>query len=152
MSDEDDIDEVRPAGKRRPDEAFGDAPRRRRDEDEPRPRGRRDDDDDQDFDDEPRVRRRREEDEGDVTGGLIPYKNGRALASYYCGVFSLIPCLGAILGPIAVILGFLGFSYANKHPRASGKAHAIVGIVLGLLTTLGHLGVIILMVIGAIAK
>ena len=149
MPDEDEIDEVRPAKKRRPDdEAFGEAPRRSRDEDEPHPRRRRDDDD---FDDQPRVRRRDEE-EGDVTGGLIPYKNGKALMSYYCGVFSLIPCLGALLGPIAVLLGFLGFSYANKHPRASGKAHAIVGIVLGLLTTLGHLGVIILIAIGALSK
>jgi hypothetical protein len=151
MSDEEEnIEETRPLRPTRPEkEAFGEAPRPPRAEDKPR-RPRRDDDDD--FDDEPRVRRRDDEEEGDVTGGLIPYKNGKALASYYCGVFSLIPCFGAILGPIAIILGFLGFSYANKHPKAAGKAHAIVGIVLGLLTTLGHLGVVLLIAIGALSK
>src|SRR5438128_5239169 len=94
-----------------------------------------------DFDDDrPRRRHRQYDDEqGDATGGLIPYKNGMALMSYYTGVFSLIPCLGIILGPVAVILGVLGFRYANAHPKASGKAHAIVGIVLGSLVILGHL-------------
>lgn len=146
--DEENIEETRPLRPARPEkEAFGEVPRTPRAEDKPR-RPRHDDD----FDDEPRRRRRDDEEEGDVTGGLIPYKNGKALASYYCGVFSLIPCLGAILGPIALILGFLGFSYANKHPKASGKAHAIVGIILGLLTTLGHLGVVLLVIIAAASK
>jgi hypothetical protein len=151
MSDEEEnIEETRPLRPTRPEkEGFGEAPRAPRSQDQPR-RPRRDDDDD--FEDEPRVRRRGEEEEGDVTGGLIPYKNAKALASYYCGVFSLIPCLGGVLGPIALILGFLGFSYANKHPKASGKAHAIVGIILGLLTTLGHLGVVLLILIGALSK
>jgi|SRR5580765_1302871 len=125
--------------------------RRRRDDDdyEERPRSRRRDDEDDFEDDRPR---RRQREEGDATGGLIPYKNAKALASYYCGVFSLIPCLGGILGPIAIILGFMGYGYANKHPRASGKAHAIVGIVLGSLVTLGHLAVVLLIIVGALAK
>src|SRR5262245_35440375 len=110
----------------RPDEPS----RRRDDDDRPRHRSREDDEFDDDFD---RPRRRRREDEPDATGGLIPYKNGMALASYYTGVFSLIPCFGLILAPIALVLGILGFNYANKHPTARGKAHAIVGIVLGAL-------------------
>jgi hypothetical protein len=147
VPNEDEIDDVLPAKSNRPDDqAFGEAPKKPREPD-PARASRRDD-----FEDEPRVRRRREEEEGDATGGLIPYKNAKALMSYYCGVFSLIPCLGAILGPIAIILGFLGFSYANKHPKAAGKAHAIVGIVLGSLVTLGHLGIIVLMLIGALGR
>jgi hypothetical protein len=124
--------------------------------DEPAPRRRENDDrlrpDEDDLDEQPVRRRRREDEEADATGGLIPYKNGKALAAYYCGVFSLIPCVGLILGPIALVLGILGWKYAKEHPRARGQGHAIAGIVLGLLVLLGHLGVILLMVIGAIAK
>ena len=110
--------------------------RRNRDDDElsERPRRRRDEDDYEDPGDR-RARRGR----GDATGGLIPYKNAKALASYYCGVFALIPCLGAILGPVALILGFMGLAHANKMPESKGKAHAIVGIVLGGLVILGHI-------------
>ncbi len=148
MPNEDEIDDVLPAKNNRPDDqAFGETPRKPREPDLARARVR-----DDAFDDAPRVRSRREDDEGDATGGLIPYKNAKALMSYYCGVFSLIPCLGAILGPIAVVLGFLGFSYANKHPKAAGKAHAIVGIVLGSLVTLGHLAIVVLMLVGALSK
>ena len=35
--------------------------------------------------------------QGDATGGVIPYKNGPALAAYYLGIFSLIPCGGLLL-------------------------------------------------------
>jgi hypothetical protein len=114
-------------------------------EDEDRPRRRRRDDE---YEEEDRPRRRKR-DEGDATGGLIPYKNGKALAAYYTGVFSLIPCLGAILGPIAVVLGIMGLKYAKKHPIASGQAHAVVGIVLGGLTALGNIGGAIALIVSA---
>jgi hypothetical protein len=84
-------------------------------------------------DDRPRRRRRDDDDEGDATGGVIPYKNGTALAAYYCGVFSFIPGLGCLLGPVAIVLGVMGVLYANKYPKAKGKGHAIAGIVLGLV-------------------
>ncbi|HLZ08333.1 MAG TPA: DUF4190 domain-containing protein [Chloroflexota bacterium] len=127
----------------RPDE-----PAARPDDDRPRRRRREDDDFDDDFD-RPR-RRRREEDESDATGGLIPYKNGMALGSYYCGVFSLIPCFGLVLAPIALVLGFMGLGHAKKHPTARGQAHAWVGIVLGALVLLGHIGFVIVMLLGGL--
>lgn len=91
----------------------------------------RDEEDEQDEDERPRRRRRRDEDDDD--GGvstLIPYKNPKALTAYYCGVFALIPCLGAILGPIALIFGILGLKAVRAHPRMHGTGHAIAGIVL----------------------
>jgi hypothetical protein len=121
--------------------------RARDDFEDDRPRRRRAEEDHDEEDDRPRRRRRREE--GDATGGLIPYKNGKALAAYYTGVFSLIPCLGAILGPIAVVLGIMGLNYAKQHPRASGQAHAVVGIVLGGLTALGNIGAVIAIAVAA---
>lgn len=62
---------------------------------------------------------------------LIPYKNPMALISYYLGIFSLFPCLGAFMGIAALILGVKGLKVANAHPEAKGKAHAIVGIICG---------------------
>ncbi len=121
-------------------EEFDDAPARR-------PRRPRDDDDDR-----PRRRRRDDDDEGDATGGVIPYKNGMALASYYCGVFSLIPVLGGVLGVIAIVLGVMGFQYAGKHPNAKGKAHAVTGIVLGLVGMAVTVGLIGLVAVGLLAK
>lgn len=81
--------------------------------------------------------------QGDALSSLIPYKNSKALTAYYCGVFSLIPCLGLILGPIALIFGISGLRYAKEHPQAKGQAHAVVGIVLGTITTLFNFGAIL---------
>lgn len=117
-------------------------------DDRPPPRrARRREDDDDDDDDRPRRRRRRDDDDdeyearrtgSDATGGLIPYKNGKALAAYYCGVFGLIPCLGTVIAVIAIVFGFLGLSHAKKFPESRGQAHAITGIVLGFVSLIGH--------------
>ena len=106
----------------------------------------RDRDEYEDDDPQPRKRRRRpvdddddEEDDYSGDGGvstLIPYKNSKALIAYYCGVFSLIPCLGNILGPVALVFGILGKRYATEHPTAKGGGHAIAGIILGIFTIL----------------
>ena len=112
------------------------------DDDRPRRARRRRDDDE---DERPRRKRRRsdeDDDESDSTGGVIPYKNGKALAAYYCGVFSLIPGLGCVLGVVAIVLGVLGLQYASQHPRARGKGHAVTGIVLGLVGPFVVMGVI----------
>ncbi len=77
---------------------------------------------------------------GEVVSTLIPYKNGRALAAYYCGVFSFIPCLGLLLGPAALILGILGMRYAKASPSAKGAGHAIAGIIMGGVDDAGQLG------------
>lgn len=117
------------------------------DDDRPRrkPRPRDEEGDDDEDDDRPR-RRRNRDDEGDETGGLIPYKNGKALAAYYCGVFSLIPVFGCVLSVIAVVLGVMGIMYANQHPAAKGKAHAITGIVLAIFGQPILLGLLFLVV------
>ena len=78
---------------------------------------------------------------GDATGGVIPYKNPRALAAYYTGVFSVIPCIGFLLGCIAVPLGVSGLRQRAQRPIIRGAVHAWVGIVLGSLSILAHLAV-----------
>src|SRR5262249_41662856 len=75
----------------------------------------------------------REEGEGDDDGGvstLIPYKNGMALAAYYCGIFGLIPVVGLLLGPLAMLFGMLGLRKALQMPQSKGTGHAIAGIIL----------------------
>ena len=106
-------------------------------DDRPEPRDReRPDDYDPDYRPRPRRRDRERSSGGGDLGGLIPLNNGMALAAYYCGVFSFIPCLWGSLSLVAVILGFLGLGKANKHPEAKGKGHAIAGIVCGGITGL----------------
>ena len=97
-----------------------------------RPRRRRDDEGEDD------------EEDSDAISGLIPYKNRRALAAYYCGVFGLIPGIGVILGPIALILGILGLRYAADHLKAKGSGHAWAGVILGVVGPLVTVAVIIL--------
>ena len=121
-------------------------------EEEDRPRQRREDDYDDDEDDRPRRRRRR--DEGDATGGLIPYKNGKALTAYYLGVFGFIPCvLGlGVFGIVAIILGVLGLKHVKKYPEARGTGHAISGIVMGLIQVLCSVALIVYIVVVVAAK
>jgi dipeptidyl aminopeptidase/acylaminoacyl peptidase len=111
------------------------------------PRRPRRDDRDWDDDDVDRRIRRRDDDDGGIST-LIPTKNPKALAAYYCGVFSIIPCLGLVLGPIALVLGILGLRYVKANPSAKGTGHSIAGIILGGLTTLANWGTVIFFVVG----
>jgi hypothetical protein len=95
-----------------------------------------DDPDDWDEDEE-RPRRRPARGESDEPiAAIIPYKNAKALIAYYLGVFGLIPCVGSLLGPAALVLGILGLRYVQAHPTAKGTGHAITGIVLGSIEIL----------------
>jgi len=82
----------------------------------------------------------------DLTQKLIPYRNGAALAAYYLGVFSLIPCLGMPLGIAAFFLGLSGLRFAREHPESHGTVHAWIGIILGGLCGFGQLLTIVLMI------
>jgi hypothetical protein len=77
---------------------------------------------------------------------VIPYKNPPALIGYYLGVFSLIPCVGFLLGIPALILGIIGLKKANAAPGSKGKAHAWTAISLGSIAILlwGAAGVLVL--------
>lgn len=83
-------------------------------------------------------------------GGLIPYKNARALTAYYLGIFSLIPCVGIPLGIAALILGIGGLKFAQAHPEARGKAHAWTGIILGGLCALVYTLLILIPLLGTV--
>lgn len=79
---------------------------------------------------------------------VIPYKNGAALAGYYVSIGALIPIVGLVLGPVAIVLGVLGVRARNRNPAVHGLAHAWVAIVLGTLVVLGHVLVFALATLG----
>jgi hypothetical protein len=76
---------------------------------------------------------------------IIPYKNMPALISYYLAVFSIVPCVGILLGFAAVVLGIMGLKRASERPEARGKVHAWVGIVLGALCGVGWIVAMLLL-------
>lgn len=86
---------------------------------------------------------------GDVTGGVIPYKNPHALAAYYLGVFSVIPALGLICGCVAVPLGISGLRKRRQNPLIRGAVHAWFGIVVGGLSVAVHLALVGLAIFAA---
>jgi hypothetical protein len=99
------------------EEVVARAPKRRR------VRRRDEDEDDDDY-----------EDSGDGgIGTLIPYRNPKALAAYYLGFFSLIPVVGLVSAPFALVLGILGVRTARADSQAKGTVHAVLGIVFGAL-------------------
>jgi hypothetical protein len=59
--------------------------------------------------------------------------NGTANSAYTFGLISLVPCLGAVFGPLAVVLGLMGLSFARRTPDAGGRGRARSGIWFGCL-------------------
>lgn len=111
-------------------------------------------DDEDEPDDRPRRPRPRpggrRNDEGVST--IIPYHNGLALAGYYLGVFSLVPVLGLILGPLGVIFGIIGLRKVSANPEIKGTGHAITAIVLGGIGALYNWGFVVVMMVGYFAS
>ena len=85
----------------------------------------------------------RVDDTADVFETLVPIKNQQALMGYYIAVFSLVPVFGLGLGPIAIWRGIRGWNAIKAQPELPGKAHAIVAITLGSITTAAHWGALI---------
>ncbi|MEX0678659.1 MAG: hypothetical protein WD063_16385 [Pirellulales bacterium] len=82
---------------------------------------------------------------------FVPTRNGPALASYYLGLFALLPCLGFPLGVAAVYFGVQGLRRVRENPAVRGGAHAWVGVICGGLFGLFNFALVILLIIGGIA-
>ena len=74
--------------------------------------------------------------QGDATGGIIPYKNPKALIAYYLGILSGLPLIGFPLGIAAFVLGILGLRDRRRNPVIKGSVHAGIGIGCGGLFAL----------------
>jgi len=85
----------------------------------------------------------------EALAAVVPYRNPYALMAYYCGVFSLIPCAGLVLGSAGFVLGIMGLREARRHREAKGKVHAWIGIVVGGLFALVNIAAIGIIVVDA---
>lgn len=89
------------------------------------------------------------DEQGDATGGIIPYKNPKALIAYYLGILSGLPLIGFPIGITALILGVQGLQERSKNPAIKGSVHAWIGIGCGGVFAIlwGLLGVLIVIVL-----
>lgn len=71
---------------------------------------------------------------------------GRAIAAGYLGIFSLFPVLGLLLGPLAILFGYLGLFDLAANPNHHGRFRCWFAIVVGSISTLfnGLLAVVFL--------
>lgn len=90
--------------------------------------------------------------DGDATGGLIPYKNPKALIAYYLGIFSGLPLIGLPLGIVAFVLGILGLRDRRRNPAIKGSVHAGIGIGCGGFFAVLWTLTVVLMIIGAVSR
>ena len=90
--------------------------------------------------------------EGDATGGIIPYKNPKALIAYYLGIFSGFPVIGFFLAIPALVLGIMGLRDRNRNPAIKGSVHAGIGIGCGAFFMLLWGAVLVFIIIGMVTN
>lgn len=75
-------------------------------------------------------------------------RNPTALTAYRCGVWGLIPFLGLVLGPAALVLGIVAWRQDRVDPAGPRSGPAVAAIILGTLILLTNWAGLVLMVIG----
>lgn len=70
-----------------------------------------------------------------------------ALRAYRCGVYSLIPLAGLLLGPVAVVLAVMAWREGRRDPAAKGESYVAGALVLGLAALLCNAVGVALMVL-----
>ncbi len=75
---------------------------------------------------------------------MMPTGNPDALWGYYLGWGSLPCVLGLLVAPFAFVKSVRGLKAYKQNPEIYGRAHAIIGIVLASIGTLGNIGLVIL--------
>ena len=89
--------------------------------------------------------------QGDGTGGVIPYKNPKALVAYYLGILSGLPFIGFPIGIAAFVLGIMGLKARKQNPVIKGSAHAWIGIGCGGLFALFWGLMVVVMIFSLVA-
>jgi len=75
--------------------------------------------------------RRRKNDRSEVPVSFLPDGNPTACRAYVCALLGLVPGLGLLFGPPAVVLGVLGVRAARHDEHGRGLGHAWASCVLG---------------------
>jgi hypothetical protein len=80
---------------------------------------------------EPR-RNRKRSDRDQVPLSFLPLRNPRARFAYLSALVGLVPGLGLLAGPFAMVYGWLGLRAGRTESVAgNGLGHAVVSMVLG---------------------
>jgi hypothetical protein len=76
------------------------------------------------------------------------------IVSLVLGIISVVCCgMGLLLGPAALVTGYMGKNNANNYPEQyGGSGMALAGMITGGIGTLISIGYFILIIIGAIAS
>ncbi|MDG1890165.1 MAG: hypothetical protein P8L18_02550 [Verrucomicrobiota bacterium] len=82
----------------------------------------------------------------------VPYKNKKALISYYVGIVALFPVIGLPLAVASIILGRKGTQHAKQFPEKGGKVHAWIGIILGAVSMIYNVPLSILIIKGILSN
>ena len=68
--------------------------------------------------------------------------------AYWAAMAGLIPGVGLVLGPVAVVLGFIGWRHVKAEPACTVSGQATAAVVFGTLETLTNWVGLWLMVLG----
>ena len=63
---------------------------------------------------------------------------GWAIASGYCGIFSIIPFLGILLAILSIIFGIVAIVVIRHNPHKHGIARIVIGWIFSFLSLFGH--------------
>ncbi len=63
---------------------------------------------------------------------------GWAIASGYCGLFSIIPFLGILLALLSIIFGIVAMVVIRHNPHKHGVARIVIGWIFSFLSLFGH--------------
>src|SRR4051812_44657309 len=77
--------------------------------------------------------RRRKNDRSEIPVSFLPEGNPNAARAYVCALLGLVPGLGLILGPPAVVFGVLGRRAALRDEFRRGLGHAYVSRFMGMV-------------------
>jgi hypothetical protein len=81
------------------------------------------------------AKRRGRTDLADQPAEFFPTGNRWAGVGYTAAVLGLVPGLGLVLGPLALLGGWLGTRKARRDPDRRGASHATAALLMGLMET-----------------
>jgi len=96
-------------------------------------------------------RPRRRTDSDDVEGRGSTLGSPATAAAFRCAVCGLIPGLGLVLGPAAVVLALLGYRQERAGPPRKGRSPALGVLTLGAAVLVTNWAGVLLMIYGLTA-
>src|SRR4051794_34753531 len=69
-------------------------------------------------------------------GGRPGERPPTALRAYRYGVYALIPFVGLVLGPVAIVLALLAWREGRRDPAARSSGYVVIALLLGSVALL----------------